>query len=133
VRKEHVLIDGGILNNLPVDVMVASEPGPVIAVDVMRRIEAADLESSGRSAIPTIVETLARATVLGSIERAEGNRQLATLMVTPDVHGLGLRDFRRIDEALDAGRRAAEAALADGGKEQLAAAAPAPVQALTTA
>ncbi len=133
LREEQVLIDGGILNNLPVDVMVAGEPGPVVAVDVMRRVDAADLQAAGRSALPTILETLARATVLGSIERAESNRRLASLMITPDVQGLGLRDFRRINEALDAGRRAGEAALAAGGKERLQVRRPSPAEALTPA
>lgn len=113
-----LLVDGGVLNNLPIDVMVATEPGPVLAVDVMRRIEPGE-EASGKPAAPTILETLARATVLGSVERARVNRPLAQLVITPDVQDLALRDFRGAGRAIEAGRRAAEEALAQGGAAAL--------------
>jgi len=116
-QPSRLLVDGGVLNNLPIDVMTFEEPGAVVAVDVMRRREDA---ASGRSpGIPTILETLSRATVLGSIERAETNRALADLLVTPDVQDVSLRGFRNLDRIVEAGRRAAEAALAAGGREAL--------------
>jgi NTE family protein len=115
-RRTELLVDGGVLNNLPIDVMLASEPGPVVAVDVMRRIETA---SDAEALLPTILETLSRATVLGSVERAEANRELADLLITPDVQEISLRGFRHLERAVDAGRRAAEEALRDGGRAQL--------------
>jgi NTE family protein len=118
-RGGRLLVDGGVLNNLPVDLMVESGEGPVLAVDVMRRMSAAEGDSA--PSLPSIMETLSRATVLGSVERAEGNRTLAGLTITPDVEGVALRDFSRLDQAIDAGRRAAEEALASGGKEALVA------------
>ena len=120
----HLLIDGGVVNNLPIDVMAADEPGPVLAVDVMRRIGPHDLARGARVSLPTILETLSRATVLGSVERAEANRALASLVITPDVQGLSLRDFRHLGSAIDAGRRAAEAAFAAGAREALLLAGP---------
>ena len=116
LRRAQLLVDGGVLNNLPVDVMTAGEPGPVIAVDVMRRIET---PSDAEVLLPTILETLSRATVLGSVERAESNRELASLLIAPDVQDISLRGFRHLERAVDAGRRAAEAALGGGGKEKL--------------
>ncbi len=120
--EAQLLVDGGILNNLPTDVMAADEPGPIIAVDVMRRITAEDMKRTVRASLPTILETLSRATVLGSIERTEASHSLAQIVITPDVHELSLRDFRRIDPAIDAGRRAAEEALSGGAKDALLAA-----------
>lgn len=67
-RQRGLLVDGGVLNNLPIDVMADDEPGPIVAVDVMRRLH----------------------------------------------------------EAVDAGRRAAEEALAAGAKERLESALPVP-------
>ncbi|MGZ8694859.1 MAG: patatin-like phospholipase family protein, partial [Gaiellaceae bacterium] len=122
-RRATLLIDGGILNNLPIDVMVAREPGPVVAVDVMHKLASADGAGSEEPALPTILEVLSRATVLSSIQRADANRGLARVVISPDVHELSLRDFRRIDPAVDAGRRAAEEALAAGLKDDLLAAA----------
>ena len=118
-RRAELLVDGGILNNLPIDVMVEGEKGPVLAVDVMRRLESVDLESGGDALMPTILETLSRATVLGSVGRAEANRKLADVLVTPDVQDIPLRGFRHLSRAVDAGRRAAEEALADGLVERL--------------
>lgn len=118
-RDSQLLVDGGVLNNLPVDVMVADEPGPVVAVDVMRRLESAGIHLEQGPLLPTIVETLSRATVLGSVERAEANRLLADVLIAPDVQDVPLRGFRSLDRAVDAGRRAAEQALADGARETI--------------
>lgn len=118
----HLLIDGGVLNNLPIDLMVADEPGPVVAVDVMHRIALDELKASARTPLPTILETLSRATVLGSVERAEANRGLAQVLITPQVQDIALRDFRHLDRAVDAGRRAAEEAFAVGARDELLAA-----------
>ena len=131
--EAQLLVDGGILNNLPIDVMAADEPGPIIAVDVMRRITAEDMKTTVRASLPTILETLSRATVLGSIERTEASHSLAQIVISPDVHELSLRDFRRIDPAIDAGRRAAEAALTAGVKDELLAALSSPVPAAPVA
>jgi NTE family protein len=117
LRRAELLVDGGVLNNLPVDVMTSGEQGPVIAVDVMRRIET---PSDAEVLLPTILETLSRATVLGSVERAESNRELASLLIAPEVQDISLRGFRHLERAVEAGRRAAENALGAGGKETLA-------------
>ncbi|MDQ3121258.1 MAG: patatin-like phospholipase family protein [Actinomycetota bacterium] len=119
LRRAELLVDGGILNNLPIDVMAGAEPGPVVAVDVMRRLESDDPDLNPQALLPTILETLSRATVLGSVERAEANRELADLLITPDVQDISLRGFKHVDRAVAAGRRAAEEALAAGGKEAL--------------
>jgi NTE family protein len=112
----RLLVDGGILDNLPVDVMLEAGEGPVIAIDVMRKPGIPDARAAVDEA-PNIVETLARATVLGSADRAARNRELATLTITPDVQDIALRDFARVEHATEAGRSAAAAALERGGKE----------------
>jgi NTE family protein len=117
--RAQLLVDGGILNNLPIDLMVADEPGPVVAVDVMRQIASDEPNANARTPLPTILETLSRATVLGSVQRAETNRRLAAILVTPDVQHIALRDFRHLDRAIEAGRRAAEEALATVSKGEL--------------
>jgi NTE family protein len=116
-RPGRLLVDGGVLNNLPVDVMVADDEGPIVAVDVIRRLD--DLDDSVAPALPSITETLSRATVLGSVERAERNRKLADLVVTPDVQHVALREFSALDRAADAGREAMRDALEVGGAVKL--------------
>ena len=123
-RGGRLLVDGGVLNNLPVDAMADSAEGPIVAFDVVRRMEPSD---TAEAPLPSIMETLSRATVLGSVERAERNRALALLVVTPDVQDVPLRDFRMLDRAVERGREAARRALDEGGAEAIRAAVAAPV------
>jgi NTE family protein len=116
-RLGALLVDGGVLNNLPVDELAVAGEGPIVAVDVIRRMEVG--EGDGEPRLPSILETLARATVLASVERAERNRELAALVVSPDVQHVPLRGFSHLDAAVEAGRQAARAALDAGGRESL--------------
>ena len=36
IENGHILVDGGVLNNMPIDLMLAMRRGPVVGVDVMR-------------------------------------------------------------------------------------------------
>jgi NTE family protein len=114
-RDGGLLVDGGVLNNLPVDLMAEADEGPIVAVDVIRRMT----DGGSGVTLPSITETLSRATVLGSVERAERNRSLARLLITPEVQDIPLRDFRSLDRAIEAGRRAAVEALERGGEQVL--------------
>jgi NTE family protein len=122
-----LLVDGGVLNNLPIDIMAGSGEGPVVAVDVMgRKLEASAARSAptgGRRfsvrrravgqelALPNILETLSRVTVLGSWRAAAQNREHAAAILTPELTGIGLFEFGRIDAVVEAGRTAARDAL----------------------
>ena len=125
-RPGHLLVDGGVLNNLPVDVMAADDEGPIVAVDVIRRLD--ELDPSIVPSVPSIMETLSRATVLGSVERAERNRRLADLVVQPDVQDVALREFSALDRAAAVGREAMLAALEAGGARKVRAKLAAPGQ-----
>ena len=109
---ERLLVDGGLLDNLPVDVMQEIVEGPVVAVDVMRRFPIAD--PGQRHGGPGIVSTIARSMVLGGWQRAEQNRQRAEVVISPIVDDIGLFEFDRIDDAIAAGHRAADEALTAG-------------------
>lgn len=124
----RLLVDGGVLNNLPIDVMADDGEGPVVAVDVMRpfavrssapaprgRGDATALRPAGDGGLvaPPIAEVLARATVLGSWRVAEVNRPRAALTITVPDDGTGQLDWNRLDALVEAGRRAGERALAE--------------------
>jgi len=123
-RSGRLLVDGGVLNNLPIDAMADAAEGPIVAVDVVRRLEASDQDEPP---LPSIMETLSRATVLGSVERAERNRDLALLVIAPEVQDIPLRDFRSLDRAIEAGRVATRAALDAGARDEILASVTAPV------
>ncbi len=113
-KDGRLLVDGGVLNNLPVDTMHELAEGPIVAVDVARRHERNDGENPR---IPSIMETMARSTILGSGERSERNRKLATLVISPAAQDIGLREFKALDRAIEAGFEAASAALSEGGAD----------------
>ncbi len=143
----RLLVDGGVLNNLPVDVMAATGEGPTIAVDVTARFrpppprarfgrpladriaaEARKLVVRGDDPVPRLQETLVRTLVLGSIDTADAAQRYADVVIEPEVEGFGLLAFDRIDEIRAAGREAAHRALEEHA-ELLLAASPAPAAA----
>ncbi len=63
--------------------------------------------------LPSLVDTLARSTVLGSQRRAEVNRAKASLVINPELADVGLLEWKRIDSIVERGYTAATAALAD--------------------
>jgi predicted acylesterase/phospholipase RssA len=107
-RDGMLLVDGGVLDSLPVETMAATAEGPVIAVDVGRRFErpVAGRRRRGRPALPPLKETLARSIVLGSIDAAERARSSADVLIEPDTGNCGMLDFSRLDEMVEAGRLA---------------------------
>jgi len=124
---ERLLVDGGVLDNLPVATMAARGEGPVLAVDVSSRFEppARRAGASGRpglrglsarvrraiigwdTPLPSFGETLTRAVVLGSIDTAEAAQKHADLVIAPAVQGIGLVEFDRISEIRAQGAAAA--------------------------
>ncbi len=113
VHDGRLLIDGGVLNNLPVDVMLDDREGPVVAVDVAARFQVA----KGRPQIPSIMETLGATMVLTSRSEMAARRAQALLVVEPEIADVGLLDWEAIDRAVKAGREAAQKALERTGPE----------------
>src|SRR5215208_3706440 len=124
---ERLLLDGGLLNNLPVDVMAAEGQGPVIAADVSARFDPParrhpppirQLVSRLRAwlvgttaPMPTFSETIIRSIVLGSVDTAAHAARHADLVIAPRVEGIGLLEWKRIEDMRQAGREAAVEAL----------------------
>ena len=122
------LVDGGLVNVLPVDVAWMAEPDVVVAVNVgaprARRMPQLDwrtttLFSRLGSLIPNPATAKVSFEVLVRAAEIALARQtaLATAMTGPEVllepelKDIGLRDFDRLEDAITAGRRAAEEAL----------------------
>ncbi len=128
-RERELLIDGSLLDNLPLEPMSASGEGPVLAIDIKggeERLERAgapspeDSSASERSSpserpvrLPSLPETMARIALLSSANTDEAARRHADMTIRVRVQGVGLLEFHQIDEARAAGRRAAESALQD--------------------
>ena len=124
VRDDRLLIDGSLLNNLPLEPMSASGEGPVLAIDIRAASErhppASDADGPRqpqarrqRTRVPSLPETMARVALLSSASTDESARRHADMTITARVSGVGLLEFHQIDQARAAGRQAALAALAD--------------------
>jgi NTE family protein len=104
VRREGVmLVDGGLVDNLPID--VASDLGAdyVIAVDVMPPLDGSYEPKDLRDVLLLSWNIVQRASEFG--------RERAGIVITPQVATVPLSDFSKVHDAYEAGVVAAEAAL----------------------
>ena len=124
---DTLLVDGGVMNNLPVEPLAATGEGPVIASDVTAMFEVprrnqrvggvagkvrGALLGRGTDVPLRIPEVIIRSITLGSIDTvAEGDAH-ADVVIRPDVSRIPLTAFDEIDALIDAGRDAARATLA---------------------
>jgi NTE family protein len=100
----RLLIDGGWVNNLPVDVARDLGAERVIAVNLsLLERDAEDLRD-----VPAILNQASR--ILRQ-ERIEENIAMADLVISPDVEEFTPADFGRWRELVERGREAAEAAV----------------------
>lgn len=144
IAGDRLLVDGGVVNNLPGDVMRSLCRGKLVAVDVAPK---RDIEVPGgfleypsawqiikqrllprnlRRRIPTLPQLVFRTTMLGSISRVNTVKALADCYLRPPVEEYGMLQFDAIDEIVDVGYRYAktelenwtELAVADGGIQE---------------
>jgi NTE family protein len=131
---ERLLVDGGVIDNLPVEPMARRAEGPVIAVDVSMRD--GQMTSTGRPRlepfkrrlrhlmtgserpVPRLSETILRTIALGSSDTVATAMQHADLVISPRVDGVGLLDWKQLPRSREIGREAARAAL-EPGRAQL--------------
>lgn len=126
-----LLVDGGVLNNLPVEPMrELIGGGQVIAVNVSVAVDmlhdyAFDAGVSGWQVlwrklnpwaqslpVPSIFATLVRSSELTSYAQHEAKRALADVFISPAVDQFSWLNFRPVEALAEAGYRAAREALA---------------------
>jgi NTE family protein len=120
----HLHIDGGVVNNLPVDVMDRFAPRTVIAVDLMAEVERkVDLEwvpnagalladrlrpkARRRYTLPTIPELLINASFLQSLGRQREMRGRADICFRPKLRRVGLLDWKKYPDVVQDGYESA--------------------------
>jgi predicted acylesterase/phospholipase RssA len=129
---EDLHVDGGLVNNLPIDVMAAKpEIGTVLAVDVSAEVEMRapsdrDFEVSGwrmlwerihpgaaRSEMPSIMSLLTRSALVASVYWTRERRaaEAASLYLRIPMADLRLLAFDRIDEIVARGYEATRDAI----------------------
>jgi predicted acylesterase/phospholipase RssA len=112
----RLLVDGGILDNLPVDLLTERDEGPVVAVNIsMGGSGGGGKSRTGRPRMPALGETLLRTMMIGSGGAVAAARDQGAWVVTPPTLGVGLLEFHQLDRMIDAGRAAARALLEEAG------------------
>jgi NTE family protein len=116
----RLLLDGGLLNNLPVDVASEAGCGEILAINVDPKEEMAirdeDFEGSlskqlwrkmaGTTTAPHIVETMIRVTTLTNAAAIGRMRHLIDHYVQPDTDRFGLFDFHMANDIIKSGYEA---------------------------
>jgi predicted acylesterase/phospholipase RssA/CRP-like cAMP-binding protein len=125
VHEGDLLVDGGLLNNLPADVMSTRCDGLIVGVDVTPDVDLRTdapqqpsmsgwpplwdrLRHRDRTrAFPTIVDILSRTALVGSVRDAARMQARCDVYLKPDLERFGMADFHAIDTLVDAGYHAA--------------------------
>lgn len=134
IHRGDFLVDGGLLDNVPVAVMRKVSQGTVFAVDVSQNVEFKAtqepypylsgwralrdrLRGTPSTQVPSMLKLLWRSTVLNSIHRSETVKKLTDVYIHPDLDGVEIFDWHALDKAVEVGYRAASEALEtrDGG------------------
>ena len=129
----EVFVDGGTMNNLPVDVMRAKGRGPVIGVDVATDptfttdIDATEAPSfwnlisrqRGRRKRPNILQILWRSGMVNSTTATQERRGQSDLLLMPPLESLDLLDWKSFERAIEIGYRYTCERLAGGALDPL--------------
>ena len=103
VQGERLLVDGGLLNNLPVSVAQQMGADYVIAVDLFPAMQ--------RFKPPRHVAELAMLAYYNLVLLTHREREDADCLIMPEIAHLGIMDFSQAAEFMARGRAAAAAAL----------------------
>lgn len=108
----QALVDGGLVNNIPANVLVSMGCNFVIAVSVTAKMEQqfcniTSEKPTPRNRRPNIVQTLMRSLLVQSHSLNAFGVQPADVVIEPDVTGFDLTEFTRAKELAAIGEAAA--------------------------
>jgi predicted acylesterase/phospholipase RssA/CRP-like cAMP-binding protein len=103
VREGQALIDGGLVNNIPADVLVSMGCNFVIAVSVTSKLEArfCDISADGHSLSrtkPGMMPTIVRSLLVQNYNLNAFGVHPADLVIEPDVSSIDPAEFHRAKE-----------------------------------
>lgn len=117
VHECKALVDGGLINNIPANVLVSKGCNYVIASSVTAKLEpefvgirADKLHKKHKS--PSILQTLMRGNMVQSFNMNSVGIEPADFVIEPDVTAFDLSEFERADELSAVGERTTSEAIA---------------------
>ena len=127
VHHGHLLVDGGVMNNLPVDVMRERNAGPLVASDMTSEMDMSvrDSRTSERPVwsllwqrmrgTPSILSILMRAGTMGSEAQRRLVREQADYIFEPPLADLGPLDWKAFDRTIAQGYAHAQVMIEKNG------------------
>jgi NTE family protein len=111
-REGRTLVDGGLINNIPADVLVSKGCNFVIAVSVTAKMEHEFAKNrpetpTGSMKSPWAIQTLLRGYVVQSANMHSMGIRPADAVIAPDVTQFDLAEFMRTDELSAVGEQTA--------------------------
>lgn len=118
VFGQDLHVDGGTMNNLPIDIIRQAGAQRIIAADLETiqpyNVDYAEMPTSRqllfdrffwkkRRLAPSILDTIMKSSVLGSDEKARRLAQTADLFFKPDVRNVGFLDWAALDDTIQLG------------------------------
>ncbi len=116
--EREALVDGGLVNNIPADVLVAKGCNFVIASSVTAKLEqvfsgiGVDENTGKGKKKPSTLQVLLRGQLVQSVNMNAVGVQPADFVIEPDVTQFDLSEFERTDEMAAIGERTALEAIA---------------------
>lgn len=108
VEDEQVLVDGGLVNNFPIDIMRLRNSGPLLGSDVgdyrddfwldEKRISQGVWSMARHRHAPTVPDVLIRSMTVAGAATSRRQEGLADFVVRPPVEGVGLLNWNRLDD-----------------------------------
>ena len=118
-NKGEVHVDGGAINNLPVDVMRELGRGPIVGVDVgADRAFSTDMDDAevppfwkivqwfrGKKRRVNILQILWRSGMVNTAANTHAHRDMTDVLLQPPLEQFDMLNWRAFDRAIDAGYR----------------------------
>jgi NTE family protein len=107
-RDGRALVDGGIINNVPANTLVAKGCNFVIAVSVTAKIKQEFAKNSpdtltAKMKSASVLETIMRTYVVQNVNMNSVGVQPADFVIQPDVRDFDVTEFSRADEMFTIG------------------------------
>ncbi len=98
--EEQILIDGGVVNNYPIDELRAMGANKIIGIDVQHGL-------SNRESLLSATEILLQVNNYRTVKDMEKKSEQTDIYIKPDIQGFSLLDFNLAEDIIKKGRIAA--------------------------
>lgn len=105
VFRHRYLVDGGLVSNLPTDLVRSIGADIVVASDVSSDYSSVEPKS--------VFSTMAQAIYIQGLQLNQDSRRLADVVIAPNLRDISPTDLTRSAECIDAGSRAAHHAVVE--------------------